>query len=171
MKNYSKIVMMLLVSFFLTGVLYGTPPTDLTTSGSTSTYCVTAPAVVIDAGVTVANGPFTGGLVDITNFVSGDQLTYSPTLHGITGSFNATTGVLTLSGNNSASDYQDVFQSIQFSTSNSNTTTRTVSFQVGTALFIQVQGITINTYLPAVYIGMLQCQLQQAQLFTAGKVI
>jgi len=126
-----------MTSFFLTGALFA-QTVYLTTSGSTATYGASGPAVVIDPNVSVLSGSFTGGLVDIaSNFVSSeDRLIYPVVLHGITGSFNTTTGTLTLSGAGSASDYQDVFRSIQYQdiSANPNTSTRTISFQVGTAL-------------------------------------
>ncbi len=52
-------------------------------------------------------------------FLSGDTLNFT-NQNGITGSFNAATGVLTLSGTASVADYQLALNSITFSVSPSN---------------------------------------------------
>src|SRR5206468_2189675 len=50
----------------------------------------------------------------------------------ITGSYNASTGVLTLSGSDTVANYQTALRSVTYANSSDNpsTTTRTISFQV-----------------------------------------
>ncbi|HYE85349.1 MAG TPA: DUF4347 domain-containing protein, partial [Vicinamibacterales bacterium] len=67
--------------------------------------------------------------VSISGFQSGDSLVFT-NQNGITGSYNATTGVLTLSGSSSVANYQAALRSIQFSTTSDSIATRTVNFQV-----------------------------------------
>jgi hypothetical protein len=86
--------------------------------------------VAVDAGVLVTSSfSITGATVTITNFMAGDVLSF--TSNGIiTGSFNATTGVLTLTGVDSALDYQTVLRSVTFDSTSKkpNTTPRVIAF-------------------------------------------
>src|SRR5205807_1468706 len=74
-----------------------------------------------------------GATVSITGgFVSGQDVLGFTTQNGITGSYNATTGVMTLSGSATVATYQAALQSVTYSNSSENPSgaTRTVSFQV-----------------------------------------
>ena len=80
------------------------------------------------------NATLTGATVSIsTGFTAGDQLNFT-NQNGITGSYVAGTGVLTLTGPASLANYQTALQSITFSSTSDNptatTTSRTVSFTV-----------------------------------------
>ena len=135
--NFNKFVTSFVTMFFLAGTLFA-QTVYLTTTGGTSNYTSGGAAVVIDAGVTCSNGPFNGALVSInSNFRSTeDRLVYPAVLYGITGSYNASTGVLTLSGAGTAAQYQDVLRSIEYQniSASPNTATRSITFQVGSAL-------------------------------------
>ena len=113
------------------------PPTTTTTSGSDS-YTAGDPAILVDGGVTVTDpdsallGPnaLPGVIVSITGgFQPGDTLGFL-NQDGITGSYNASTGVLTLSGAEPALNYELALQVVTFSTSvGAAGGTRTISFQ------------------------------------------
>jgi Ca2+-binding RTX toxin-like protein len=119
---------------------------DLSLTGSGSTYTETpgpgspAGAPVDVAGALAIADPdqatVWGATVAITSgFVAGDALSFTPS-GGITGSYNALTGVLTLSGQASPADYQAVLDSVAFTnagddpTNGGASTSRTVSFTV-----------------------------------------
>ncbi|MBF0125799.1 MAG: DUF4347 domain-containing protein, partial [Magnetococcales bacterium] len=109
--------------------------------GSVLNYTENNPAAVIDATITI-------GDVDDTNMESAvitlsanyqngeDTLAFTNTAN-ITGSWNAATGTLTLTGTDSKANYQTALRSVQYQNSSEapTTTPRTVSFQVndGTA--------------------------------------
>jgi hypothetical protein len=108
----------------------GTPSVIFTAGGS---------AVTVDSGLTLSDvetGTLTSAQVSITGgFQSGDVLNFT-NQNGINGSYNASTGVLTLSGSDTLAHYQAALDSITFSTSGANITsggtdhTRTLSWQV-----------------------------------------
>ena len=87
------------------------------------------PALSISGGATNE----ASATVSITgNYASGQDNLAFTSAYGITGSFNATTGVLTLTGNASTANWQSVLQSVTYvnSSSTPNTATRVVSFQL-----------------------------------------
>jgi|GEM_PF-6556767 len=101
------------------------------------TYVVGSSAVAVDDGVAINDVDSTtmaGATVAITsNYQSGEDVLHFTNQHGITGSFDAGTGVLTLSGTASVADYQAALRSVTYSNSNSSdpdTSTRTVQFAV-----------------------------------------
>ncbi|HEV7658613.1 MAG TPA: cadherin domain-containing protein [Allosphingosinicella sp.] len=119
---------------------------DLSLTGSGSTYTETpgagSPAgapVDVAGALAIADADQAtvwGATVAITaGFVSGDALSFTPS-GGITGSYNALTGVLTLSGQASPAAYQAVLDSVAFTNAGDNptnfgaNTSRTVSFTV-----------------------------------------
>jgi VCBS repeat-containing protein len=97
------------------------------------------PPADVASGVTVSDADqavIKGATVAITGgFAAGDTLTFTPS-GGITGSYNAATGVLTLTGNATFAQYQTVLDSVGFTTPGDNpddygdNPTRTVSFTV-----------------------------------------
>ncbi len=93
------------------------PPADVA-----STVTVSDADQAVIQGATVA---ITGG------FAAGDTLTFTPG-GGISGSYNAATGVLTLTGNASFAQYQTVLDSVGFTTPGDtpSTATRTIAFTV-----------------------------------------
>ena len=66
------------------------------------------------------------------NFASGQDVLAFTNQNGISGSYNATTGVLTLTGAATVAQYQAALESITYFNSSDNPSgaTRTVSFQV-----------------------------------------
>jgi hypothetical protein len=109
----------------------------VTTSGGQASFTEDSAATQVDPGITVSDVDDTnieGAVVSITsNFSSSDGDTLGFTnQNGISGSYNSSTGVLTLSGTASKANYQLALASITFSnTSNTpSTATRTVSFKV-----------------------------------------
>jgi VCBS repeat-containing protein len=113
--------------------------------GQTVGYTEQAPAVVIDSDLTVSdadNANLTGGTVTISaGRQTGDTLAFTPQA-GITGNYDSSTGVLTLSGSASKAAYQALLQSVTFSnstndnpTASGTATSRTISWVVsdGTA--------------------------------------
>jgi hypothetical protein len=116
-----------------------TPPPVLAGAGNTASYTQGGAAVAVDGALTVsdaASTTLTGATVAITGgFLAGDQLNFA-NQNGVTGSYNASSGVLTLSGSATLAAYQAALDSITFSTTNANPTTsgtdsvRTVTWNV-----------------------------------------
>ncbi|WP_029032236.1 DUF4347 domain-containing protein, partial [Salinarimonas rosea] len=110
----------------------------LAIGGGTPAHAEDGAATQIAPNLTVsdADSPnLTGATVSITDFVTGDVLGFT-NQNGIIGSYNGTTGVLTLSGTASVADYQTALRSIAYSTTNANPATgagngdRVISFTV-----------------------------------------
>ena len=94
-------------------------------------------ATIITSATTVAdvdNATLTGAAVWIsTAYVNTEDVLAFTNTPNITGTWNATTGTLTLTGTTTLANYQTAIQSITYQNTNNNnpsTTTRTVSFQV-----------------------------------------
>ena len=100
----------------------------VTPSGTTNSFTVGGAAVAVDSGVTVTSydTDLTGATVTISagTLQSGDSLNFT-NQNGITGSYSG--GVLTLSGSATPAQYQTALQSVTFSTTSTNTTTRSLS--------------------------------------------
>ncbi len=117
-------------------------PPVVSTSATPLAYAENAGAVVIDNALTVTDSDpasLTGATVAITGgYVNGQDVLGFVTQGGITGTFNATTGVLTLTGNASVAAYETALRSVTYSNGSDapSTAARTVAFQVndGTAL-------------------------------------
>jgi hypothetical protein len=107
--------------------------TPVVTAAGGTTAATEQVAIVIDGTVTVADvdlGNQASATVSITsNFQVGDVLTFV-NQNGITGSYNAGTGVLTLTGASSIANYQTALRSVTYTASidNPSTTTRVVTF-------------------------------------------
>jgi hypothetical protein len=105
----------------------------LSGAGNTTTYTSGGIAVVIDNAL-AASDPDNINLASATvtissNFQSGDLLNFV-NQNGITGAYNTATGVLTLSGSATVAQYQAALDTVKFSTSSANATSRAVSWQV-----------------------------------------
>jgi large repetitive protein len=104
-------------------------------SGSLS-YTENGAATAIDTALTlfdVDSANLAGATVQITgNFVSGQDVLGFTNQNGITGNYNAVTGVLTLTGQASVAQYQVALQSVTYfnSSDNPSSLTRTISYQV-----------------------------------------
>lgn len=109
------------------------------TSGGTTSYTENAAATAIDAALTVAdidNTNQSSATVTLTtNFVSGGEDVLScPSPSGgiVVGTFNDTTGVLTLTGATTKANWQATLRAVLYSNSSDNpsTATRTASFVI-----------------------------------------
>lgn len=120
----------------LTASLLGITHTAPTvTAGANVIYPAGSSAVLLDNTLTVADpdsgGNLTGATVKIASgFVNGDTLGFS-SQNGITGSYNAATGILTLSGTDTLDHYQTALESITFSAPGSTgASSRTIEWSV-----------------------------------------
>ncbi|WP_300435043.1 hypothetical protein, partial [Zoogloea sp.] len=108
----------------------------VTTTGSTLAYTENATATAVDSGLTVSDvdtATLASATVSITaGFVSGQDVLAFTNQNGITGSWNAGTGVLTLSGSATLANYQTALRSVTYinSSDNPSTAPRTVAFAV-----------------------------------------
>ncbi|HEX8075312.1 MAG TPA: Ig-like domain-containing protein, partial [Thermoleophilaceae bacterium] len=106
----------------------------VTTSAGSTAYSEGDPATAVDGALTVTDADDTnleGGQVRISSgFQSGDELVFVDQ-NGISGSYNSGTGVLTLSGTSSVSNYETALRSIKYRTTNDNPSSpKTVEFKV-----------------------------------------
>ncbi len=88
----------------------------------TSTLAISASTTLVSATVAVTAG-----------FTSAEDSLSFTNQNGITGSYSASTGVLTLSGSATVADYQSALRSVTYANSNGanpSTATRTISFTV-----------------------------------------
>jgi uncharacterized repeat protein (TIGR03803 family) len=114
-------------------------PPVLSGGGNSVNYAAEGAAVAIDAGLGVSDtssATLAGATVAIgTGFLAGDTLNFT-NQNGIAGSYDAATGVLTLTGSASLDNYQAALDSITFSSTSDNPsnsgadTRRTVSWTV-----------------------------------------
>ncbi|MBT5855124.1 hypothetical protein HOH87_00625 [bacterium] len=110
------------------------PFATITTSGASGVYIRGTTPHVVDSGVVVSAGTITAAKVSIgTGFDSGeDVLTFTPT-GGITGSYDVSKGILSLTGLGTAAEYQAVFRSVLFSNASASKVPQKlqVSFSLG----------------------------------------
>ncbi|BDI17424.1 hypothetical protein ANSO36C_32260 [Nostoc cf. commune SO-36] len=113
----------------------GVPP--IITSVSTSALEYTENAnTIIDSGITVSDKDsdnLASATVSITSgFISAQDTLAFTSENGITGSYNSSTGVLTLTGSSSVANYQTALRSVTYSnrSDNPSLTPRTVRFIV-----------------------------------------
>ncbi|PIW31258.1 MAG: hypothetical protein COW30_00110, partial [Rhodospirillales bacterium CG15_BIG_FIL_POST_REV_8_21_14_020_66_15] len=109
----------------------------VTVNAGPATFTEDGPGVVVDGALTVADidSPnLAGATVSITGGfqTSEDVLNFTDTPN-ITGSYDAATGILTLSGTDSVANYEAALRSVTYqntNTGNPDITARTISFQV-----------------------------------------
>ena len=92
------------------------------TAGATVTFTGGGPVTVLDSGLTISDitaSTLASATITVGGLVSGDQLNFTDQ-NGITGSYRAGTGVLTLSGTASQASYQTALESITYSFTPSN---------------------------------------------------
>ncbi|HEX8964521.1 MAG TPA: cadherin-like domain-containing protein [Rhodocyclaceae bacterium] len=107
------------------------------TAGGTLSYTENGAAAAIDGTLTLSDADdtqLTGATVSIgSGLTSGDLLGFT-NQNGISGNYNAGTGVLTLTGTASVANYQTALRSVTFSSSSDNPTataaSRSVSWSV-----------------------------------------
>ena len=126
-----------------------TPPTLTTTGGATtftSADSRSGTPVTVDGGLTVADTEsttITSASVSITGgFHSGQDVLGFTNQNGISGSYNAGTGVLSLSGSATIAQYQTALESVTFldTSATPNTSARTISFSVDDGLASSTAG-------------------------------
>ena len=114
-------------------VTNGFPPVLAGMPGTVLAFTEKDPATAIAPALTVADPDsvnLTGATIQIvTNYAAGqDQLSFVNSA-SVTSSFNATTGVLTLSGTKSLAAYQTMLQSVTYLNTHNNPSTATRSIQ------------------------------------------
>jgi VCBS repeat-containing protein len=112
------------------------PPVISNVESSPLSYQAQSPPVAITSTLTISDdddSTMSGATVSITaGFSSSDDLLSFTSQNGITGTYTASTGVLTLAGAASITNYRDALRSVEFSTSDSSASPadRTASFTV-----------------------------------------
>jgi large repetitive protein len=128
-------------------------PPVVATSSNPLSYAEQAGSVAIDPGIFVLDSDsanLAGATVTLGGYVVGqDNLLFS-NQNGISGSFNSSTGVLTLTGAATVASYQTALRSIAYLNSSNNpvTTNRSVQFTVtdGTATSnLAIRGIQVTS--------------------------
>jgi hypothetical protein len=132
----------------------GVPPTITSASASALEYTENA-ITTIDSAIIVSDvdSPnLASATVSITNgFISAQDTLAFTNQNEITGSYNSTTGVLTLTGSSSVANYQTALRSVTYSNSsdNPNLTPRTISFLVNDGA-VNSTAVTRNINITAV---------------------
>ena len=127
----------------------GFAPSDLTaiggpmlTAAASIEYVVGAASVTLDAGLSISDSESTsliGAAVSIgAGFLAGDALSVGSPQTGIASSYNAATGVLTLSGTASLAAYQTELDSVTFASPGATSPSRTITWSVN-------DGVTTST--------------------------
>lgn len=112
-----------------------TKPKYVMTSGGTTSYTEQQGPVVVDGSVTLTNPDapsFSGATAALTAPQTGDALGFTaPAGSGITGSYSAATGILSLTGTSSVANYQAALRSVTFrSTTDTPPATKIINFTV-----------------------------------------
>ena len=109
----------------------------ITDSNPSPTATGAGTAIVVDPNITVTGEDglvLTGAIVRIrSGFVAGeDVLAFTPTAH-LSGSYDANTGILTITGNADAAEMQELLRSVTYQNTSTtpNTTPREIIFVVG----------------------------------------
>jgi hypothetical protein len=106
-----------------TAITLGVPNPPSVSAGAVVAFMDSAAPVpvTLDSSLAVidrSNAMLTGATVTITSgFQTGDILAATTTGTSIAANYNSSTGILTLSGNDSLTDYESVLQSVTFSSS------------------------------------------------------
>ena len=107
---------------FTIGVILDSPP--VVTAGHTLAYTENQVATAIDPALTVGD-PDSANLAHATvqiigNYVNGEDVLGFTNQNGITGSFDAATGTLTLTGSASVANYQTALASVTYFNTSDN---------------------------------------------------
>ena len=100
-------------------------------NGSSTDVVVVAPALTI--GDVENNDQISEAKVQLDNLKSGDKLSFVNS-GAIRGAYDATKGILTLSGTASIAEYQSALRTVEFSTTSGDSTDRVFSFTIGSAI-------------------------------------
>ncbi len=150
------------------------------TAGATATFTGGGPAVVLDAGLVVndvdSGGNLTGATVKVSaGFLAGDTLNFA-NQNGISGSYNAASGVLTLSGTATVAQYQAALDSITYSfnpstgdpTAHGTDTARTISWVVNDGSAINGSSAPVTSTLTDVHVAPTVVTAGATATFTGG---
>jgi len=131
-------------------------PLLMNIEGTALSYTIGSAAANITATLTASQNAgtnFASATVSITSgFQTGKDVLSYTNANGINGSWNATTGVLTLSGTTSIANYQTALRSVNYNNIDptSSSTARVVSFQVSDgSISSNTASRTINLVIPA----------------------
>ncbi|MBS0207955.1 MAG: DUF4347 domain-containing protein, partial [Planctomycetes bacterium] len=110
-------------------------PINLVMTSSTLAYTENDPATVVDSAITPSGGAgnYTSATITISsNYDSGKDVLAFTNQVGITGSWNATTGVLTLTGTTSHGNWQTALRAVTYQNTSDNPSalTRTITVVV-----------------------------------------
>ena len=128
---------------------------SITNSTGAETFAVgNSNGVVIDPNIIVTasdtSTTIDNAMVYISSgFVtSNDQLIYPATMFGVTGSYDATKGLLTLTGTASVGEYQQILRTIQYKNTNPSASagSRTYTFSLGNAVPFTPCGSAVSHY-------------------------
>ncbi len=121
------------------------------TAGGALNYSEGQAATAIDGTITVAD-PDSPTMLSATaqitaNYVNGEDVLSYVTALGITGSFNATTGTLTLTGVAPLADYQTALRNVLYNNTSENpsTTARTVTWQINDGAGVNNLSLTVTS--------------------------
>lgn len=121
-----------------TNTLTITSSLSLTATASAKAYTLATGATLVDPDLTVqdsASTPLNAARVKIAiGFAIGDVLSLSNYSGPLVASYNPTNGVLSLSGNGTAAQYQEALRAVAFNTTNTSTNNRLVTFALGDAV-------------------------------------
>ncbi len=135
------------------GLTIDTQPV-VTISGAT-TYTLGGAAIAAQPGLTVTDPVYANlasASVAITaGLVSGDTLAATTTGTSITASYDAGTGVLTLTGNDTLANYQQVLASVTFTTTSATIGTRSLTWTVSDGLITSTAPVSTITLQTACY--------------------
>jgi hypothetical protein len=109
---------------------------DVTASVTALAYAENDSAIALDNALTITdldNTTLTSATIQITNnYINGEDILTFTNTFGITGSFNTTNGMLTLTGTTTVANYQAAIRTITYANSSNDpsTATRTITFLV-----------------------------------------
>ncbi|WP_249755752.1 Ig-like domain-containing protein [Microvenator marinus] len=118
---------------------------DIDTSAGAAVYDQTEAPVFVDDGLVITGTlNLDGARVAITTGFDalGDRLSFT-SQHGITGAYDNTTGILTLSGTATPTQYQDVLRTVRYesvTTGNPPPGARTIQYSLGASIFFEPNG-------------------------------
>ncbi|WP_206074001.1 HYR domain-containing protein [Marixanthomonas spongiae] len=115
------------------------PDPYVVTSAGTTQVANPTTFTTVDPSIAITyNGNADGALISVeSNFSSGDELALASgyTLpSGVSANYNGNTGTLTITGTLTENQVESIFQNVQFRSSSSNTSDRSIQFTVGSSL-------------------------------------
>jgi hypothetical protein len=149
-------------------------PPVVTLDSATLVYTQSQPAQSIDPSLTVTDpksNTLAGATVDVVGNVSGEDALAFSNQNGITGAFDASNGILALSGTATLANYQAALRSITYTDTSDDPTTTTRSLSVtvadgmlsSTTVSRPLQVVAVNT-LPLVSVSDDQQTLENGPL-------